>query len=284
MAKGKIRVATCQFAETFNPRRNVVTVLRYLRKAKAAGAELVHFHETCLSGYLCRGGAPALDDKAYWTALRETGEEVCAEARRRKLWVVLGSSHPLTPPHKPTNCLYLIGPDGHVRDRYDKRFCTSGDLHAYTPGDRPVLFTLNGVKCALLICYDLRFPELYRDLYKRGVQVVFHSFHNAYAKGPTVHGKIMRQTVQGHAGVNYMWVSMNNSSAYFSTWPSVLIQPDGTFAASLQQNRAGVMVNTIDTTKIFYYASSPYRDRAIRGVLHSGKLVKDPRQKDTRSL
>ncbi len=284
MAKGKIRVATCQFAETFNPRRNVAMVLRYLRKAKAGGAELVHFHETCLSGYLARRGAPKLDDAAYWTALRDATEEVCTEARRRKLWVVLGSSHPLTPPHKPTNCLHLIGPDGKLRDRYDKRFCTGGDLRAYTPGDRHVLFTLNGVKCALLICFDLRFPELYRDLYKRGVQVVIQSFHNAFAKGPGIHGKIMRQTVQGHAGVNRMWVSMNNSAAHYSSWPSVLIQPDGAFAASLPQNRAGLMVNTLDTTKAFYDASAAFRDRAIRGVLHSGRLVKDKRQRNTKSL
>ena len=155
---------------------------------------------------------------------------------------------------------------------------------AFAQRKGPVTFTLNGVRCALLICYDLRFPELYRDTYKRGVQVVFHSFHNGYAKGPGIHGKIMRQTVQGHAGVNYMWVSMNNSAGYYSSWPSVLIQPDGAFAASLPSNRAGLMINTLDTTRTFYDASSPCRDRAIRGVLHSGKLVTDKRQKNTRSL
>ena len=62
MARGKIRVATCQFAESFNPRRNAATVLRYLRKAKAGRAELVHFHETALSGYLSRDGAPGPGD------------------------------------------------------------------------------------------------------------------------------------------------------------------------------------------------------------------------------
>ncbi len=198
--------------------------------------------------------------------------------------MVLGSAHPLTPPHKPTNCLYLIAPDGRLRDRYDKRFCTAGDLKAYTPGDRFVTFDLNGVKCSLLICFDLRFPELYRKLNTMGVQAIFQSFHNGYMDGPGIHNKIMRQTVQAHAGINYFWASMNNSSGHYSRWPSVLIRPDGDIAAALTQNRAGIMVNTIDTTRQYYDASRGFRARAIRGALHSGKLVSDPRQRNRRSL
>ncbi|KPK79057.1 MAG: hypothetical protein AMJ81_13845 [Phycisphaerae bacterium SM23_33] len=283
MTKGKIRVATCQFAETFNPRGNAAVIRRYLREAKARRVEIVHFHEAALTGYLARRGAPARED-IDWAALRQATESICAEAARRKLWVVLGSAHRLTPPHKPTNCLYLIGPDGRIRDRYDKRFCTGGDLKAYSPGNHFVIFTLNGVSCALLICFDLRFPELYRQLSRRGVQAIFQSFHNGYTDGPGIHNKIMRQTMQAHAGINYFWVSMNNSCGYYSRWPSVFIQPDGDIAASLRQNHAGIMVNTIDTTRRFYDASRPYRAAAIRGVLHTGRLLNDPRQRDRKSL
>ena len=279
MSRGKIRVATCQFAESFDPRRNAAKVLRYIADAKRARAELVHFHEACLTGYLARSDAPRPSAEG-WATLRDAAEGICREAKRLKLWVVLGSAHPLTGAHKPTNCLYLIGPDGRVRDRYDKRFCTGGDLTAYTPGNRFVVFDLNGVTCSLLICFDLRFPELYRKLHTLGVQAIFDSFHNGYTDGPGIHNLIMRQTVQAHAGINYLWVSMNNSSGYYSRWPSVLIEPDGAIAASLPQNRPGLMVNTIDTTREYYDASRSFRAAAIRGVLHSGTLVKDARQAD----
>jgi len=283
MESGKIRVAVCQFAESFSPRRNAAVVRRYMATAKRRRAELVHFHEACLTGYLARKGAPALDE-AYWRRLREATESICAEARRLKLWVVLGSAHRLTRPHKPTNCLYLISPQGRIRDRYDKRFCTGGDLRAYTPGNRPVTCTINGVKCSLLICFDLRFPELYRQLKGLGVQAVFQSFHNGYTDGPGIHNKIMRQTVQAHAGINCFWISANNSSGYYSRWPSILIRPDGSIAASLRQNRAGIMVETVDTTQDFYDASRDFRAAAMRGILHSGRLISDPRQKDHTSL
>ena len=276
MAKGKIVVATCQFAESFDPRQNAAVIRQYLAEAKHAGAELVHFHEAALTGYLSRPGAPALAD-VDWPAIKAAAQSVADEAGRLKLWVVLGSAHPLTPPHKPTNCLYLIGPDGRLRDRYDKRFCTGGDLKRYTPGDRFVTFTVSGVKCALLICFDLRFPELYRALRRLGVQAVFQSFHNGYTDGPGIHYHIMRQTMQAHAGINYFWMSANNSSGRYSRWPSVFIQPDGLIAGQLRQNRAGLMINTIDTTRKLYDASADFREQAMRNVLHSGRLVKDPR-------
>jgi predicted amidohydrolase len=283
MKPGRIRVAVCQFAESFDPARNAAVIRRYMRRAKARRAQLVHFHEACLTGYLARKGAPALSEMD-WLALRRATEAVCAEARRLRLWVVLGSAHPLTPPHKPTNCLYLIGPDGSIRDRYDKRFCTGGDLTAYTPGDHFVIFTLSGVRCALLICFDLRFPELYRALKRRGVQVIFQSFHNGYMDGPGIHTHVMRQTVQAHAGINYFWISANNSSGYYSRWPGVLVQPDGFIVKSLRRNVAGMMVHTLDTRRKFYDASRPYRARSMRGLLHSGTLLGDSRQRDRTSL
>ncbi|MDY7010226.1 MAG: carbon-nitrogen hydrolase family protein [Planctomycetota bacterium] len=283
MKSGKIRIATCQFAESFNPRRNAAIIRRYMIKSKAGRVDLVHFHEACMSGYLTMKHAPA-PDEAYWRALRESTESICTEAARLRLWVVLGSAHPLTPPHKPTNCLYLIGPDGRVRNRYDKRFCTPGDLKAYTPGDRFVIFTLNGVRCALLICYDLRFPELYRKLKKRRVQAIFQSFHNGYMPGPGIHEHIMRQTVQAQAGFNYFWISAANSSGYYSRWPGVFITPDGAIAATLQRNRAGMMINAIETSQKFYDAGHGFWKLAARGVLHSGKLIKDPRQNNHKCL
>lgn len=283
MTQGVIQVATCQFAESFSPARNAATVRRQMAKARQLGADIAHFHEACLTGYLTRDEAPRFGqyDRAV---LKEAVLSICEQARKLKMWALVGSAHPLTPPHKPTNCLYLIGPDGRIRDRYDKRFCTRGDLNVYQPGNRVVTFSLHGVKCALLICFELRFPEIYRELKKLGVQAVFQSFHNGYMDGPGPHNNIMRQTVQAHAGINYFWISANNSSGYYSRWPSVFIQPDGTIIGSLRQNAAGVMVNAIDTRKVLYDASAGIRDAAMKGVLHSGQLVSDPRLSDARSL
>jgi predicted amidohydrolase len=280
MSNAKLRIATCQFSENWSPRRNASLVRRYIGAAAKRRCDVVHFHECALSGYGGEISSPGYD----WSALREAMESVLEEARRHRIWVVLGSSHPLTPPHKPHNSLYLISPQGKIVDRYDKRFCTTGDLRDYAPGDHFVTFRLKGVQCGLLICYDLRFPEAYRELYRLKVRVVFQSFHNGRMDGPGVHEHIMRQTVQGHAGINGMWISAPNSSAHYSRWGSVFIGPDGLIRGRLPRNRAGLMVNEVDPKAPFYDAGVVFRDLAIRGVLNTGDCVEDPRSEDRTSL
>jgi deaminated glutathione amidase len=283
VAKGCLKIATCQFAVSNSIKRNAQQIGRYLHQAKKKKADIVHFSECALSGYV---GTDFPSFNNYnWELLKKETEKIMSLAGKLKLWVVLGSSHRLTEPNKPHNSLYLINPKGKIADRYDKRFCMSGDLHHYTPGNRFVTFNINGVKCSFLICFDLRFPELYRQLYKQKVNCIFQSFYNARQSGPSVHTHIMRQTMQCHAATNYLWASCANSSGYYSPYPSCFIQPDGVISAQLNFNRAGIMVNTVDLSRKFYDPMANFRDLAAKGKLSTSKnTIKDPRSTNTKCL
>jgi len=254
-----------------------------MARAKRARADIAHFSECALSGYV---GTDFPNFQGYdWDLLCQETKKVMALAAELKIWVVLGSTHRLAEPNKPFNSLYLIDRKGSIVDRYDKRFCTPGDLRRLTPGNRFVFFTINGVKCSLLICFDLRFPELYRELYKAGVNCVLQSFYNARQSGPSVHTHIMRQTMQCRAATNNMWVSMSNSSGYYSPYPSCFIQPDGLISSQLRMNRPGIVVNTVDLNRKFYDPMANFRDSAIAGKLSNGpQAVNDPRAMDTKNL
>jgi len=291
-----LKVATCQFAVSSSIKRNSQRICELLRKAKKSKADIVHFPECALSGYV---GTDFPNFDGYdWELLKKETEKVMVLAAKFGLWVVLGSTHRLIPdknvlgrarPNKPAtrlagkphNSLYVINPRGKIVDRYDKRFCTKGDLRRLTPGNRFVNFSINGVKCSLLICFDLRFPEIYRELYKQKVNCIFQSFYNARQKGPSVHTHIMRQTMQCRAATNHFWISMSNSSGYYSPYPSCFIQPDGRIVKQLKQNRAGLMVNTVDLSKKFYDPMAGFRDMAIAGKLsNASKTIEDPRSKN----
>ena len=278
-----LQIATCQFAVGSSIKRNAQRICEFLRKSRNAKADIVHFSECALSGYA--GVDYKTLDGYDWAVLKKETEKIMALAGKLKLWVVLGSMHKMTAPSRPHNCSYLIGPDGRIVDRYDKRFCTSGDLEHFAPGDRFVHFTINDVKCSLLICFDLRFPEIYRRLWQDGVGCIFQSFYNARQNGPSVHTDIMRQTMQCRAATNYFYVSMANSSGYYSPYPSCFIQPDGRIARQLRFNRPGMMVNTVDINKSFYDPSEAFRETAINGALSNGpENLKDSRSKDIKHL
>ncbi len=275
-----LRVGTCQFPVSADVAANGDWIRRQLREAHAQGADIVHFPEAALSGYAGPDHASLADFP--WARQREELEKILALAGELRIWIVLGATHRLSGDHKPHNSLYLIDAAGRIVDRYDKRFCTTGDLRHYSPGDHFVTFEVMGVRCGLLICYDIRFPELYREYAKQGVQLMFHSFYNARQKEGSIHPRIMPPTAQAYAGVNYMFISLNNSCAPRS-WESRFLTPDGLIARALELDRPGVMVNPVDTTKKYYDASGPYRAGALAGRLHSGDTVSDPRSRDRTS-
>ena len=300
----KLTVATCQFPISSDVRNNLRYVVRQVRTAKDRGADVAHFPEACLSGYA--GTDFASFEGFDWSLLEECTRKVLDLARELSMWVILGSAHRLTPPHKPHNSLYIIDDCGEIVDRYDKLFCAgdqSGeteDLAHYSPGDHFIVFTIKGVRCGALICHDYRYPELYRGYKRRGVQMMFHSYHAGNIPperfrtmqeqvgdglmklnpGATIPGITMPATMTAEAANNHVWISCPNSSARESCWPSFFVRPDGVVAGRLRRNTAGVLISEVDTDEEIYDSTVAWRDRALDGTLHSGALVRDERSKE----
>jgi len=282
-----LRVATCQFAVEGAIAHNRRWVLKQIEQAARQQADVAHFSETALSGYagVDIPSISAIDADE----LRAATLEVLAAAKRHRIWVVLGSTHLLDAQTKPHNCLYIIDPQGNIVDRYDKRFCTGKDgagatldLCHYSPGNRPVTFQIKGITCGVGICYDYRFPELYRELKQLGVQVLFQSFHNArqsVVRDQTynIWKIIVPATMQCRAAENHFWVSANNSTTRPSMWGSFTVQPDGAIAGRLPVHKPGVLITEMSLSHDFFDAPALWRERAMQQQLHSGRLVDHPR-------
>jgi predicted amidohydrolase len=291
----RLRVATCQFSVEADIEHNRRRILVQIDEAAHQGADLVHFCECALSGYagVDIAGIDCLD----WDRLISATVDIQQAARRRKVWVLLGSTHRLSDGNKPHNCVYVINADGKIVDRYDKRFCTglhgkrqaTLDLAHYSPGNRFVTFRVKGVTCGILICYDYRFPELYREYRKRGVRVLLQSFHNARCSPVAdqtynIWKTIVPATMACRAAENHFWVSANNSTTRPSRWASFAVRPDGHIVGRLKLHRPGVLITEMALDPSFFDAPGPWRDAAMNGQLHSGNLVNDPRSSDVTCL
>ena len=289
-----LQVATCQFSVEADVAHNLRWVLKQIGEAADQGAALVHFSECALSGYA--GVEFANFENFPWGQLCSATEEVMAAAKKNKVWVLLGSSHRLSGKKKPHNSLYVINPRGKIVDRYDKRFCTgcnekhpTMDLSHFSPGNRPVTFRIHGITCGVLICYDYRFPELYREYKRLGVDVIFQSFHNARAA--SVHDPeyniwktIVPATMSCRAAENHFWISANNSTARPSRWPSFSVRPDGQVMGKLKSHQPGILITEMKLDRSLFDAPGPWREAAMNGQLHSGRVVSDPRSADVTCL
>ena len=141
----------------------------------------------------------------------------------------------------------------------------------------------------MLICYDYRFPELYREYKRRGVQVLFQSFHNARStvvddESYDIWRTIVPATMACRAAENHFWVSANNSTTRPSRWASFAVRPDGAIVGRLKLHRPGVLVTEMALDPSFFDAPGPWREAAMNGQLHSGSLVDDPRSRDATCL
>ena len=133
-----------------------------MRLSAAAGARLAHFPEGFLSGYAVANVA-AWED-VDWAVVRDELEDVASLAGELGIWVVLGSAHPLTPPHSPHNSLYVISDEGRLVDRYDKRKCSHTEVtRFYTPGFESVVFDVDGFRFGMAICIEINFSDLFAD-------------------------------------------------------------------------------------------------------------------------
>jgi deaminated glutathione amidase len=169
--------AAVQLNSTADRGRNLAAADRLTRAAAAAGAELVVLPEKWAvlgSPDQTAAGAEPFDGPAL-TWARETARELGID-------LVAGSIAERVPGReKGSNTSVHVGPDGAVHALYRKIHMFDVEVGGRTyreseheePGDDVVLSeTANGVELGLTVCYDLRFPELYRILAVRGARVI----------------------------------------------------------------------------------------------------------------
>jgi deaminated glutathione amidase len=169
-----MKIAALQMVSTPSVERNLEAARRLIGLAAGQGAELVALPE-----YFCFMGQRDTDKLAIAEAAGDGAiQRMLADAARaHRVWVVGGTLPLRSPdPQRVLNSSCVYAPDGTLAARYDKihlfRFekVSDGVRESYDegrairPGSAAVGFDADGVRVGLSVCYDLRFPELYRAL------------------------------------------------------------------------------------------------------------------------
>ena len=282
----KLRIATCQFPVSGNPAENAKYIREFMHRAAGEGANLLHTSEASLSGY------PGSDMPGFenynWDKLRKETASVRALARNLKMWLVLGSSHFLDANTKPTDCQYLIDPEGRIVNRYDKCFLTDGDegdQKHYSAGNRLVSHDIRGVRVGLAICYDAQWPQIFIAYRKLGVTVMIISMSNARYKRPNCLTTLNVREVPTRCADNRIWAVANNASNPYSEWGSFVARPDATIPKQLPINQPGMLVHDYPDTLSpggWYHNLKPM-DMAEGTIMHWGTPSHSPRQRDGQS-
>ncbi len=143
-----------------DPARNHALVREQARAAAEGGARLVVLPEMFATGFTMRSSWAAEVGAESWRFMADL-------ARELSLWILGGWVAADPAPgaaETPHNALSLFSPDGREVMRYHKihRFALAGEEQHYAAGENLVSTEIEGVRITPLICYDLRFPELFR--------------------------------------------------------------------------------------------------------------------------
>lgn len=234
--------------------RNTETFEQMVREAAANGAEYIQTPE--MTGALMRNKD---DLKAV---LRDSETDLIATAAKRLaaelgVWIHVGSTAVSAPGGKVANRAFLVGPDGNVVATYDKIHMFDVDLDngeswresaTYEPGLRTVIADLPFAKLGMSVCYDLRFPQLFRAQALAGAEVL------------TTPAAFTRQTGEAHwhallrarAIENGAWVVSAAQGGVHEDGRetyghSIIIDPWGRVVAEAGNAEPGIVYADIDT-------------------------------------
>jgi len=170
---------------------NIKAASDLIRRARDAGADFIMTPEIT-------GMFEPKRDLHLAKATDEAANPVIAAfrdlARETGAWLLLGSTPIRIEAERLANRSFLMAPDGAIAARYDKIHMFDVDLKngesyresaLYRPGEASVLATLPWGTLGMTICYDLRFPYLYRTLAQAGADFLSISggLHRAYRQG-----------------------------------------------------------------------------------------------------
>ena len=248
----KLRVACVQLNAGSDPTVNLARATERVREAAAQGAQLIALPEYAV---LLDGSGRVMRERSPEESKHPALPAFAALARETGAWLLVGSLTVKRDDERLANRSYLICAEGSIVARYDKIHMFDVTLpggkviresSAYCPGEAAVVASTPWGVLGMTVCYDLRFPHLFRTLAKAGavMLVVPSSFQRE--TGPA-HWQVLLRT---RAIENGAWViapamcgtHANGRSTYGH---SVVIDPWGRVQAELG-DEPGVLVTDID--------------------------------------
>ena len=174
MKRQKFSLGVCQLRTETDYEATMEKAAEMIRSGASSGASVLVLPEMFSCPY----------DKEYFRVFAERGhEETC---RRLSSWarenrvLLVGGSVPEVEGDRLYNSCFVYGPDGELLARHRKVHLFDVDLpdmhfhesHTFTPGSEITVFDTPYGRMGVAICFDVRFPELFRAMARRGAELI----------------------------------------------------------------------------------------------------------------
>jgi predicted amidohydrolase len=223
-----------------DPAENFRRVAPLARQAASEGAELLALPEMFATGFTMRSEEMAVHAEAIRDFMAET-------ASRHGVWLIGGYAEPGD--RRPANACSAIAPDGREALHYRKihPFSLASEPDHYEAGVLVQTVEISGLKVTPLICYDLRFPELFR------ISAKATDLFIVIANWPARRGHAWRTLLAARAIDDQAWLlgvnRVGEVDGYTHSGDTSLVDPWGKVVATLAEE-PGVVTGEIDASVV----------------------------------
>lgn len=232
-----MKLAVYPFASTAKVQDNLVKMKRAVGLAATAGVRLLVFHECALSGYPpieCQ--IEQIDQEEVTVALKELANL----AKQAQMHLVVGTV--FMEQGKRYNSMIVINDGGELVGRYDKHALWGWDVDNFSRGTGQGAFTIDTILVGFRICFDVRFPESFRQLYEQRVPLCFVSLSDTGEKEDLGRYDIIKSHLVTRAVENVMTVVSVNSLSYHQTAPTAIFNQNGRTIIEAKPNTEELLV------------------------------------------
>lgn len=175
----KFIVSCVQTNCTNNLQKNIEQTISLIQKSAKSGAKLICLPEN--SSFMA-ANPEELMANSYPQNNNPVLKEYCKSAKENSIWLLVGSiGIKIYSVKKLANRSFLISPKGVITNQYDKIHLYKANVQGgecqdeskrYIAGNKAVIANCELAKIGMTICYDLRFPQLFRALAQNGAQII----------------------------------------------------------------------------------------------------------------
>lgn len=254
-----MKVASYQFPVTGDVEKNTSHIIRAILNASDKGVRLLVCPECAVTGYPPRDvdSAKAVDYKA----VEKAHASIAQAAWCHDIYVVIGTivkeecsveDVPMmddTPVLEEVyyNTALVFTPSGSV-ERYSKRALWGWDKENFSAGEEPGILEVDGIKVGIRICFEVRFPEYFRELYYEKTDLNVILFYDVSDREDPDRYNLLRGHIRTRAVENVTYTLTSNATFPHQTAPSALYDRSGRTLMELRPGMESMLVYDIQLT------------------------------------
>ena len=234
-----MRIAAYQFPVTANLLKNRQNILEGMRQAAEQGARLLLLPECALTGY--PGEDIDSTDEIDFEAVQSAVLEIAAYSAALGLWVVFGMVERQN--GHCYNSAMLATPNEPVRMLYRKRALWGWDMDHFQPGERTDgTFTIDGFCFGVRICFEVRFPEYFRELYRQNTDCNLVLFSDRSEADSPERYELITAHLRTRTVENITPTISANTCSTYQTAPTAVFDEDGVIRAEKPRHEQGLLL------------------------------------------